>query len=856
LILFVAALLVGAMTARASELMPPANERFAADKTKESPDFRRHVLPLLGRLGCNGRSCHGSFQGQGGFRLSLFGYDFQADHEALLGGKTPRVNVKQPLESLILKKPTLAIDHEGGERMKTGEWEYRLLLRWIEEGAKPLDKAAAEFDRLEVMPPEILFHRSGEKVQLKVVAHWRDGSAEDVTPLCRYRTNDESIAQIGDAGLVTSLAKGDTQVVAFYDNGVAPVAAMLPVSDLAGDKYPSVPTPTKIDELVVAKLRRLGIVPSELSSDAEFLRRVSLDITGTLPQPAEVTTFLNDSSPDKRDRKIDELLERPAYAAWWATRLCDLTGDNPQQLDQVDPIVAARQWYAWMLARVKDNVPYDKIAEGLVLARGRTAGESYHDYCREMTSYYGPDKPADFAARASLPLYWSRRNFRKPEEMALGFSYTFLGVQLQCAQCHKHPFDRWTKQDFEQFSNFFSRVNYGFAPDAQPEREAMLKELGIDPKSKDGKKGIDLRKQLPELIKAGKLAPWQEVFITPPKGEKKNDAKKDDAKSADAKKSEKQSKPAEEKKPELAARLLGGETIDVARVDDPRQALMDWLRNDPSHLFARSLVNRVWGAYFGVGIVQPTDDMNLANPPSNGPLLDYLTAAFVEHGYNLKWLHREIARSRTYQLTWKTNDTNRLDGRNFSHALFRRLPAEVAYDAISMATAGRNELAAALANPAERTIGVGNLPGGKGKAGPMRYALTVFGKPLRLTNCDCERNSSPSLLQTIFLRNDQEILGMIDREPGWLRETAKELGPAFTATVSSDKNRPADGDTQFVERLDGLVREAFLRTLSRPPSAAELAESRQSFQAAESPMSGMRNLLWALLNTKEFIVNH
>ena len=395
--------------ARAGEVAPPANDRFAAEKSSDSPNFRRHVLPLLGRLGCNGRSCHGSFQGQGGFRLSLFGYDFQADHEALLGGKTPRVNVHEPLESLILKKPTLAIDHEGGERMKTGEWEYRLLLRWIEDGAKPLDKDAADFDRLEVTPPEILFHKPGEKVQLKVVAHWKDGSAEDVTPLCRFRTNDESIAQIGDSGMVSSLAKGDTQVVAFYDNGVAPVAVILPVSELANDKFPSVPTPTKIDELVIAKLRRLGMVPSELSTDAEFLRRVSLDITGTLPQPDEVKAFLNDTSPDKRNRKIDELLERPAYAVWWATRLCDLTGDNPQTIDQVDQGLAARQWYSWMLARVKDNVPYDKIVEGIVLAQGRTAGESYRDYCREMTSYYKPEKPADFAARPTLPLYWSRQ---------------------------------------------------------------------------------------------------------------------------------------------------------------------------------------------------------------------------------------------------------------------------------------------------------------------------------------------------------------------------------------------------------------------------------------------------------------
>ncbi len=839
----------GVSGARAAELAPPVSQRFASEKIAESPDFRRHVLPLFGRLGCNGRACHGSFQGQGGFRLSLFGYDFDADHEALLSGKAPRVNLTHPPESLILQKPTLTIDHEGGERMKVGSWEYRLLLRWIEGGAKPLEKTAAEFDRLEVVPPEIQFSHAGDKVQLKVIAHWRDGSREDVTPLCRYRTNDESVAQISEDGLVTSLAKGDTQVVAFYDNGVAPVAAMLPVSDLAGDKYPAVSAPTRIDVLVVAKLRRLGIAPSELSSDSEFLRRVSLDITGTLPQPAEVTAFIQDSAPDKRDRKIDELLERPAYAAWWATRLCDLTGDNPQAIDQIDPNLASRQWYGWLLARVKENMPYDKIVEGLVLASGRTAGESYADYCREMAGYYQPDKQADFAARSTLPLYWSRRNFRKPEEMALGFSYTFLGVQLQCAQCHKHPFDRWTKQDFEQFSNFFTRVNYGFTPDTRIEREAMLKDLGVDPK--DPKKGFDPRKQLPELLKTGKLIPWQEVFITPPRPDKGADATKmkqqvggdpkKDSKPANGKPPEKQI--ATDKKPALPARLLGGETIDVSCVDDPRKLLMDWLRKDPSRYFARSIVNRVWGIYFGVGIIQPTDDLNLANPPSNGPLLDYLTGAFVEHGYDLKWLHREIARSCTYQLSWKPNETNRLDGRNFSHALVRRLPAEVAYDAIAMATAGKKELAAKLAQPDNRAIVGGGLPGGKAKQ-PGRYALAVFGKPPRLTNCDCERNSSPSLLQTIFLRNDQEILGMIDRDQGWLREVGV---PPLGGGAADGANDP---------QIEAVVQEAFLRTLSRPPSDAELTEARQTFHDSDTPTSALRNLLWALLNTKEFIVNH
>ncbi|HVW01167.1 MAG TPA: DUF1549 domain-containing protein, partial [Planctomycetaceae bacterium] len=428
------------------EVLPRAEQRLGGVEGTEVPDFQRHVLPLMGKLGCNGRACHGSFQGQGGFRLSLFGYDFKADHEALLGGEKPRVDLEDPEGSLMLEKPTMGIPHKGGKRMEVDGWEYRVLVRWIKAGGKGVADDAVRFDRLEVVPDRIVFKDKGEKASLRVIAHWADGTAEDVTGLTRFRTNDESIAEIDADGVVTQIGPGDTHVVAFYDNGVAPTQVLLPVSDSIGPKYPEVPTPTQIDKLVVDKLRTLGVVPSDLASDTEFLRRVSLDMTGTLPTPSEIEQFLADTSADKRSRKIDELLTRPAYAAWWATRLSDVTVNNPR--DFPERTVAneqSRQWHAWIEKRIAENVPYDQIIAGIVLATSRRSGQSYEDYAEEMSSYFRKEGAPNFADRETMPHYWTRQTLRNNDERALGFAYSFLGLRLQCAQCHKHPFDQWTQ---------------------------------------------------------------------------------------------------------------------------------------------------------------------------------------------------------------------------------------------------------------------------------------------------------------------------------------------------------------------------------------------------------------------------
>lgn len=351
------------------KVAPTIIDRFSPEEVTETPDFQKHVIPLMSRMGCNGRACHGSFQGRGGFMLSLFGYDFKADHAAITAGDEPRVDLQSPDKSLIIFKPTDEDMHEGGQIYELGSWEHRVLKNWIAGGAKFDADNVTVLDRLEVTPEEIVFSDKDQTQQLTAIAVWADGSREDVTPLCRFTTNDDQVANINRDGQVTSNESGDTHVVIAYDKAVIAVPVLRPVSQLIGKNYPEVPTPTKVDQLVVQKLRKMGIVPSDLTSDEQFLRRVSLDIAGTLPTPTEIRAFVADNNPDKRTQKIDQLLETPAYVAKMTTLLCDITGNNDQQLVNVSPmrVGPAQEWYDWLYDRVEKNTPYDKIAEGIIL---------------------------------------------------------------------------------------------------------------------------------------------------------------------------------------------------------------------------------------------------------------------------------------------------------------------------------------------------------------------------------------------------------------------------------------------------------------------------------------------------------
>ncbi|MEC9093156.1 MAG: DUF1549 domain-containing protein, partial [Planctomycetota bacterium] len=560
-------------TILSQEIEPSVAVLYQQRDTKSVPDFQRHVVPVLGRLGCNSAKCHGSFQGQGGFRLSLFGFDFRSDHQAIIGDATSEEGKRStpgwPDQSLILKKATEQIDHEGGKRMELGSWEYHLLARWIKSGAKgakvetiesppspgetkfavdekkffrekiqpilvdhcyechgytnpksglslnrrdrlieggsrgkalvvgnpaksllmeavlhtgdlkmppsgklkksqiedleqwiqmgvpwsdSLDEVAGETQQklvqLHFEPEQILFHGPAVPMQVRLIAEWENGLREDVTCLARFQTNNDAVVLVNRDGLVRSVGPGDSHIVAFYDNGVAAIPVIRPYESQVGPKVSpdagSLQSDHPIDRLIHSKLEKLNLIPSRICSDSEFLRRVSIDLTGTLPTPEEIRKFLDDGSAKKRLKKVDELLTRSTYAAWWSNKLCDFTGCNPKSISSLlevaieEGYVKASLWYDWIFERVNQNVPYDQLVKGIMLA--------------EIRSGVGED---------SMPYFWTRQSLKESKDTAMSVAHAFLGIQLQCAECHKHPFDQWTQADFRDFSKFFDTVTYG-----------------------------------------------------------------------------------------------------------------------------------------------------------------------------------------------------------------------------------------------------------------------------------------------------------------------------------------------------------------------------------------------------------
>ena len=752
-----------------------APQRWAADGPGGVPEFSRHVVPLLGKLGCNGRACHGSFQGQNGFRLSLFGHDAKFDHTELTADTDRvRVDLKNVDKSLALRKPSGRDDHEGGELFSVGSWEHRLLRDWIAGGAKFEASKETKLVKLDISPREMQLHKTALPTsQLRLVAEFSDGSREDVTPLTLFSTNNDAVAKVSDSGLISLAGPGDTAIVATYA-GVVVTSQVLVQYPTTDKRFPEFASDNPLDALAVAKWKKVGIHPSGLSSDAEFLRRVYLDLIGTLPTADEARQFLGDKTENKRARLIDELLERPEYAMYWATKFSDWTGNDSRFTPQPRS-KTAWLWYDWLRDKLARNLPYDEIVGGFLTATSRevrSAEEYAKEYQQIAAKFADGFDDGTYARRKTNDMYWMKAGNKGPT-LALQAAYAFLGIRLECAQCHKHPFDRWTQDDFQKFAVFFNVTEGGVQKD--------LKTAAGDIKT--DKNGYQLR----------------EVYV------------------ASAKK-------------KTTARLLGGDDVAIEGNEDPRQKLFEWLRSPENPLLARAIANRLWGHYFGVGIVHPVDDFNAANPPSNPQLLDWLTQDFIEHKFDLKHLHRTILTSRTYQLTWQPNDTNRLDERNFSHALLRRMPAEVVIDAINQVTGTQDAYNNGNAPAGTRTIGL--APSRLRGDGP-EYALTIFGRPLRTQTCDCERSGETGLSQALYLLNDVDLNRKIADEKGRL---AKQL-----AEMSDNRE---------------LIEELYLGALSRYPSKQEMKSSLAFVAGAKDRAAGMQDVLWSLLNLREFIFVH
>ncbi|MCO6453932.1 MAG: DUF1553 domain-containing protein [Pirellulaceae bacterium] len=724
------------------------------------------------------------------------------DHEGLTAlssaGGERRLLSTRPAESLVLRKPLLQVDHEGGQRFAAGSWEHQLLLSWIAAGAPGAGNPQV-LAELRVEPAEVLFSQGASPVQLRVTAIWQTGNREDVTPLCRFRSNDDSIAKVSADGVVHSTGVGDSHVVVFYDNGVKAVPVLRPFEHRASSeamrfRSRAEEPPEGIDQFIEEKLAKLHLFPSELCSDEEFLRRASLDLAGTLPTPAEIRRFVSDGTGDKRRQKIDELLDRPAYAAWWANKLCDFTGCNPAQQAELGQETSV-QWYMWMYQRLRDNVSYDELARRIVLASSREPGQSYNDYAQAMSSYLREVSPADFAQRETMPHYWTRRGMQKPEEASQAFAHSFLGIRLQCAQCHKHPFAPWTRQDFQNFSRFFQGMKFGVPGESRQRYRELAAEAGL---SVRGDEGAPISNEVLKQARRGRTIPWRELYFDPPAETRSLD-------------------------------LLRSGPVSLGRSQDPREPIMAWMRAPDNPWFARAFVNRVWAAYFHRGLVEPPDDLNPANPASHPELLDWLATSFIEQGMDMKWLHRTITSSHAYQRSWVPNETNREDRRNYSRMIPRRMPAEVIYDGVKQSLAATESDEEVRTDLSRRAIGHLSMR----LAGT--YAMQVFGKPDRAVNCDCERVNQPSLLQAIFLQNDPLMDDRLN-ESGWLRSLEQQRA---AGTLPSGES---------------LIREAWLRTLSREPAPEEVIRAEKHLAEAESPVEGVRDLLWALLNTKEFVL--
>ena len=558
--------------------------------------FKLHVIPVLTKAGCNSGRCHGAARGKDGFRLSLFGYDPDGDFLRLteeLPGR--RINLSRPEHSLLLRKALGEVAHTGGELFNRESESYRTLLEWISAGTpKDADKVP-EPVALEILPPDGLMVGEGTTQQLTVRAKYSDGTDRDVTHLAIYLSNNDNSAKVSDTGLLTAGKRGESFVMARF--GTFTVGAPLIVLPTGLEhKFPDVPEFNRIDTLVNNRLRALRITPSELCSDEAFLRRVSIDLAGLLPTRAEYERFVADRDPQKRSRLIDELLARDEFSDLWTMKLGEQV--RLRTANQVS-FKALHSYHAWLKERLKKNAPLNEIVRELLSATGST-------FETPPTNFYQIES--------------------NKQKLAENVAQTFLGMRIQCAQCHNHPFDQWTMNDYYGFLAFFGQI--GFKQSTDP-REFIIYNTGLG--------------ETRHLVDGRVMQP----------------------------------------------KFLGGAVPDVEG-HDYREVLAKWLASPDNKFFARNFANVIWSHHFGRGIVDPVDDVRVSNPPSNPELLDELARRFTESGYDLRALVREICNSRTYQLSTLPNDTNRADEHNFSRQQVRRIRAEVLLDGISQVTETNN----------------------------------------------------------------------------------------------------------------------------------------------------------------------
>lgn len=676
----------------------------------ESFHFENDILPILSRYGCNASGCHGKAEGQGGFKLSVFASDPEADHAALSKeARGRRVFPANPDASLLLRKGTGRAPHGGGSKLPFGE-DYNVVRNWIAAGTPLGSPDAPRVVSLRIEPTERVMAPGADET-LRVFARFSNGSEKDVTRHARFQSNTEAVATVTANGLVTARdVPGEAAVMAGYlgEVGLFRVVVPRPGQTVKND----LPQFNLIDKLVDAKLAKLNIAPSGVCDDADYLRRVFLDLTGTLPTPAEARRFLDSRDREKRSKLVRELLDRPEFADLWALRWADLLRVDRQPLGHQ----RAHLYYKWIRDSVATNKPFNQFARELVTAEG-PAGEV---------------GPANFFKVVT-----------KPGEVASTVSQVFLGVRITCAECHHHPFDRWKQSDYYGMSAYFT------AGGTQ------------HPRTK------------------------KEVFAYP----------------------------------------LGAEMPPANPPGDRRLPLAEWMTTPDNPFFARNLANRVWAWTLGRGLVEPVDDVRATNPPSNPELLSALAKYVVDNKYDVKKLIVLITASRTYQASATPNATNEKDERNFSRAYFKRPDAEVLCDMIAQALGVPDKFAG--------SPGVSRATQLWDSKARSDF-LKLFGRPNRVTACDCERTREPSVSQVLNLLNSTDLQAKLTHEAG-----------TVAALVRTHKD-----DAKLVEEM-------YLTFLARRPSAKETAGATKHLQKyPDNRRAATEDLAWALLNSTEFLFNH
>ena len=713
------------------------NQGTDAPRSPDAPqtpdvDFGNDIVPLLSRYGCNSGGCHGKASGQNGFKLSLFGFDQTFDYEAIaLEDRGRRLFPAVPDESLILKKAINAVPHGGGARFNADSDAYRMIRTWIVNGTPASSPDAPRIVTLNVTPTEHVFTVDSQQ-PLQIEAVYSDGTKRDVTGQAEYSSNLDPVASVDAEGLVHAAGhSGEAAIMARYMNHVAVFRAVVPhgppldtIPDFAANNY--------IDELAAAKWKKLGLLPSPLCDDSTFIRRVTIDLCGRLPTADETRGFLADTSANKRAELIDRLLESPDYPAYFAMRWgAILRNSKLAGADQAS--FAFHNWIKDLIAR---NRPYDELVRGVVAAAGEWQ-----------------DAPA-------INWYWQMRDDQL-HQVTADTAQVFLGVRLQCARCHHHPYERWSQEDYYGLSGFFTRL---------------------------GRKSFG---QPPPYFSSS----------SPTTGEKN---------------------PLTNKVPE--PKYPDGEYAKFTPEEDPRHALVDWMTQPDNPFFSRVLVNRMWGHFLGRGLVNEVDDMRTSNPSANEELLDALARDFVDHKFDVKHVIRTIVNSRVYQLASDPTEVNKNDRQSFARFYARRLIAEVFHDAIDQ-TCGTHTKFGGISDNARAV----DLP----NEGFGSYFLDTFDRPQRVSGCECERSTGATLAQVLLLANSDEIENKLADDKGRVAELAKSERP-----------------------VPEQIAELYMSAFSRQPSVSELSKAVDFVETQEDKRKALEDVLWTVLNSKEFMFNH